>query len=170
MTSGRDDDALRWEGDDDPTLGVGDRPVTAPVDAAADDEPVALPVGFTAVGRGSAEVGRIDADGTVVMPDDRPPLSNAMLVTLGVVAGIYLLYTIGWAVGGGRLQATAEALVIPAGYQLTRWLSVAAPALWFGTVFLLIRATKPWIRLLWLVAGLALLIPWPFIMPGMVGQ
>lgn len=174
MSSRRDDDALRWEGDDDPTLDVGDRAAQSqaaqPADASAADESVALPQGFTAVGRGSGDVGRIEDDGSVVMPGDRAPMSNALLVTFGIVAGIYLLYTIGWVVGGLRLQGTAQFLVSPAGYQFALWLGIAAPALWFGTVFLLTRASKTWIRVIWLVAGLALLIPWPFIMVGAVGQ
>jgi hypothetical protein len=68
VSTGRDDDALRWDGDDDPTLDVGG------VRAAA-EEPLALPDGFTAVGKDSDKVGRIEADGTVVMPGEHAPMS-----------------------------------------------------------------------------------------------
>ena len=44
MTAGRDDDALTWDGDDDPTLDVG---------AAAPGESPPLPAGWNAVGKGS---------------------------------------------------------------------------------------------------------------------
>lgn len=182
MSTGRDDDALSWGGDDDPTLDVGARPGTDPERAAAP-----LPDGFTAVGRGSgdlaatqaadpSEASAASAPASVGVEDDgdvdAPPrgLSSAMLVTVGVVAGVYLLYTVGWIVGGLRLAGTAEFLVSPVGYRFALWLAVAAPALWFGTVFLLTRASATWIRVVWLVVGLALLVPWPFIMVGAVGQ
>lgn len=165
MSSGPDDDALSWGGDDDPTLDVGARPA-----GGEDGEPLALPDGFTAVGKDSQKVGHIEADGTVVMPGEPAPMSSTMLIGLGILAGAYLLFTIGWIVGGLRLQGTAQFLVSPVGYQAALWLAVAAPALWFGTVFVLTRDTKSWVRLVWLVAGVVLLVPWPFVMVGAVGQ
>lgn len=172
MTTGRDDDALHWGGDADPTLDVGSAstPARAREHDGTDAEPLALPDGFTPLGRGSDQVGRIDADGTVVMPGDRAPLSNTMLVLLGVVSGVALLYTIGWIVGGLRLQGTADFLVSPIGYRAAFWLAVAAPALWFTTALVLTRTSKTWIRVTALVAGFALLVPWPFIMVGAVGS
>lgn len=167
MSTGRDDDALSWDGDDDPTLDVGTRPAPDPEPAA---EPLALPDGYTAVGRGSDEVGRIDADGTVTMPGEPAPLGNVMLVSLGILGGIYALFTIGWIIGGLRLEGTAQFLVSPVGYRFAFWLAVIAPALWFATVYLLTRLSKPWLRLVWLIGGLALLVPWPFVMIGAVGQ
>ena len=167
MSTGRDDDALSWDGDDDPTLDVGTRPAPDPEPAA---EPLALPDGYTAVGRGSDEVGRIDADGTVTMPGEPAPLGNVMLVSLGILGGVYALFTIGWIIGGLRLEGTAQFLVSPVGYRFAFWLAVIAPALWFATVYLLTRLSKPWLRLVWLIGGLALLVPWPFVMIGAVGQ
>ncbi|MFT4213413.1 MAG: DNA polymerase III subunit gamma/tau [Microbacterium sp.] len=160
-----DEDALSWGGDDDPTLHPGARPAPA-----HREHPVALPDGFTAVGRGSDEVARLAADGTVVATGEWPALSNAMLVTLGVVAGAHALFTIGWVIGGLRLQGTAEFLVSPVGYRFAFWLAVTAPALWFATSYLLTRGAASWVSVLWLLGGLALLIPWPFIMIGAVGQ
>ena len=166
MTDPRDgrDDALTWDGDDDPTL------VSSARSTSGDEPPLALPRGFTAVGKNREKVGRIDADGTVTMPGEREPMSSATLVVLGVIAGAYLLFTIGWIVGGLRLQGTAQFLVSPLGYQAAFWLAVAAPALWFATVLVLTRDTKTGMRIVWLVAGMVLLIPWPFVMVGAVGQ
>lgn len=176
MSTPRDDDALRWGGDDDPTLDVG-RPRETTVRRGADDDAVddasatpVLPDGYTAVGKGSAQVGHVDADGTVTLPDEPAQMSNTVLVTLGILAGAYLLFTIGWVIGGLRLQGTAEFLVSPVGYTVAFWLAVAAPAVWFVTVFLLTRASKAWIRVLLLIGGLALLVPWPFILVGAVGR
>ena len=184
MARGNDDDALAWGGDDDPTLEVGaktadatdDATDAAASDAAASDatpgdaETKALPRGFTAVGKGSDEVGRVHEDGTVTMPGDRQPMGNATLITLGILGGVYLIYAIGWIIGGLRLQGRAEYLVTDVMYQGSFWLAVLAPLLWFGTVFLLTLHSKPWVRLVWLIAGVALLLPWPFVMIGAVGQ
>ena len=163
MTSGRDDDALSWGGDDDPTLEVGKI-------EHAPNLPPALPDGFDAVGKGSETVGRQRADGTVTMPSEKPPMGNAALVSLGILGGVYALFTIGWIIGGLRLEGTAQFLVSPVGYRFAFWLAVIAPALWFATVYLLTRLSKPWLRLVWLIGGLALLVPWPFVMIGAVGQ
>jgi len=180
MASGRDDDALAWDGDDDPTLDVGtapakpigEEPPEPDVDASArtDAAPAALPQGYTAVGKGSGEVGRVNRDGTVTMPGDRKPMRNATLIGLGILGGVYLIYAIGWIIGGLRLQGRAEYLVTDIMYQGSLWLAVLAPLLWFATVFLLTMRSRAWVRFAWLIAGVALLLPWPFIMIGAVGQ
>ena len=172
VTPGRDDDALSWSGDDDPTLDVGapDALEASEDETVTDAAPAALPDGFTAVGKGSEDVGRIDAEGAVTMPGDRAPMGNATLISLGLFGGIYLLYVIGWIIGGLRLQGTAVFLVTSAAYQFGLWLAVLAPVFWFGAVFVLTRSSPTWVRLVWLLAGAALLVPWPFIMTGAVGR
>jgi len=167
VSTGRDDDALSWDGDDDPTLDVGTRPAPDPEPAA---EPLALPDGYTAVGRGSDEVGRIDADGTVTMPGEPAPLGNVMLVSLGILGGIYALFTIGWIIGGLRLGGVASFLVGDEAFVPFLWLAVAAPALWFGTTMLATRRAATWTRIVFLLAGAVLLVPWPFVMIGALGQ
>ncbi len=162
-----DDDALSWGGDDDPTLDVG---ISKPGSAAADADPVALPAGYAAVGKGADAVGRLNTDGTVTPAADREPMGSAALVTLGVIGGVYLLYVLGWVIGGLRLQGTAQFLVSPVAYQFALWLAVLAAPLWFATTWLLTRASKAWVRILWLVVGVLLLVPWPFMMTGAVGQ
>jgi hypothetical protein len=159
-----DDDALAWEGDDDPTLDVGP--------AATDPAPAkkALPEGFTAVGKGSDEVGRENSDGSVTMPGERRPMGNATLIALGILGGIYLLYSIGWVIGGLRLQGQAAYLVTDIMFQGSFWLAVLAPLLWFATVLLLTSGARAWVRFTWLIAGAALLLPWPFVLIGAVGR
>ena len=177
MSPRSDDDALSWGGDDDPTLDVGTRAAAdadvPPTDAPVPAEPAALPDGFTAVGKGSDSFGRAVAgkDGAVQDDDGAPPqLGNGAFIALGVLVGVYALFTIGWIVGGLRLEGTARFLLSQLGYRLSFWLAVAAPALWFGTVLALTRTARSWVRLVWLIGGLALLIPWPFVMVGAVGQ
>lgn len=158
----RDDDALSWGGDDDPTLEAQPKRV-------AGETPAALPDGFTAIGKGSGDVGHVDADGTVTMPGEPKAMGNAALVSLGILGGIYLLWTIGWIVGGLRLQPIANFLVSPSGFLPAFWLAVIAPAIWFAVVVVATRSSATWIRILWLVVGAILLVPWPFIMIGAVG-
>lgn len=186
MPTGRDDEALSW-GDDDPTLDVGARDEatvadTSPTEVdAAPAEPLVLPEGYTAVGKGSETVGDADdeqparrADATAGDdaddPDEAPPMGNAELISLGVLGGFAVLYAVGWLIGGLRLQGTAEFLVAPLAYQVSLWLAVLAPLVWFATVLVLTRGRRLWVRFAWLIAGVVLLVPWPFIMVGAIGR
>lgn len=182
MTTGRDDDALTWDGDDDPTLDVGSSEAAPRPDAGAEPTAV-LPEGFTAVGRGSEQVASADGAGTagtdasdaVTVADGDPvaektPMGSVELIVLGVLGGVYALFAIGWLIGGLRLQGWRPFLVTDAMYQGSLWLAVLAPVLWFATVFLLTRGARTWVRFAWLAAGVVLLVPWPFVMIGAVGQ
>ena len=197
MTTGRDDDALTWDGDDDPTLDLGSsepgaeagpaeadgiepsdaEPAASP--AASDETTAVLPEGFTAVGKGSERVASagddaepsretVSADGAATA--EKTPMGNVELIVLGVLGGVYALFAIGWLIGGLRLQGWRPFLVTDAMYQGSLWLAVLAPVLWFATVFLLTRAARTWVRFAWLAAGVVLLVPWPFVMIGAGGQ
>ncbi|MCR2784580.1 MULTISPECIES: DNA polymerase III subunit gamma/tau [unclassified Microbacterium] len=158
-----DDDALTWDGDDDPTL-AGNTGPAAP-----------LPAGYRAVGKGSE---RLDHPPHTDAAADRPatesetaadapaPLGNAALVGIGVFAGVYLLFCLGWLLGARNLQLVAQLFLDPIAFQVTLWLAVAAPPLWFATVFLLTRSARVWVRLTLLAAGAVLLVPWPFVLSG----
>ena len=182
MTTGRDDDALSWDGDDDPTLDHG---AAAGADDQHEAEPASparaaeLPKGFTAVGKGSDTLGAVEvpaAPSSDESPDaaiataDRQPMGNGALIAFGVLGGVYALYAIGWLIGGLRLQGKAQYLVLDVMYQGSLWLAVLAPLLWFATTFLLTRRSRVWVRFAWLAAGVVLLLPWPFVMIGAIGQ
>lgn len=174
MTPRRDDDALSWDGDDDPTLDVR----STADEGAEPSTSAAMPEGFTAVGRGSDTYrhSEADHDPVVVEPDveqrrDEPrTMGNAELITLGVIGGFSVLYAVGWLIGGLRLQGTAEFLVAPLAYQISLWLAVVAPLAWFTAVLVLSRGHRLWVRFAWLVGGVVLLVPWPFIMVGAIGR
>ncbi|MDY0909429.1 DNA polymerase III subunit gamma/tau [Microbacterium sp. CFBP9034] len=180
MTAGRDDDALTWDGDDDPTLEVGNADESAATSSTT--ESAALPEGWNAVGKGSdavetapdrAEVSSFEAPAEKSDVDDLPvdlPLGNASLIALGVIGGFSVLYAVGWLIGGLRLQGAAQFLVAPVAYQVSLWLAVVAPLVWFGSVYVLTAGSRPWVRFTWLIAGVLLLIPWPFIMVGAIGR
>lgn len=186
MTTGRDDDALTWDGDDDPTLDVGaaagsDVAPEPATPAPAPGPAQGLPKGYTAVGKGSDAVASADAPGAASVEEpvssdgdalatERRPLGNGALVALGVLGGVYALYAVGWIIGGLRLQGRAQYLVLDVMYQGSLWLAVLAPVLWFATTFLLTRRSRAWVRFAWLAVGAVLLLPWPFVMIGAIGQ
>jgi hypothetical protein len=155
MTREPDDDALRWDGDDDPTLAPGWRRVgnAAPVtdspegDGGADASPAA-----------PAEV-QADTDGET---STRRQTGSVELVVFGVLAGVYLLYTVGWLLTAVRTTLPGTSIVADAMYQLGLWLSVLAPALWFGLVYAVVA--KPARRILWLIIGAVVLVPLPFVL------
>lgn len=180
MTSDADD-ALSWEGDEDkpaPSRGRKQRE-KRPSDSTTNGR--ALPDGWNAVGRDSETVGRIESDGTVSEPTVSEPtvsesgehpqgLSTPMLVLVGIVGGVYLLYTVGWIIGGLNLQGSALFLVPAVMYQVAVWAAVLAPTLWFAAVWLLTRHSASWVRVVGFLAGAALLVPWPFVMTGAAGS
>lgn len=179
----RDDDALSW-GDDDPTLdtGAGGSRRDDPADVherATDVSAPALPEGYTAVGRGSeatvpattarADQGRDGAGANAAASDssvDAPQLGNVALVAMGMVSAAYLLFAVGWLIAGLRLQAVTG-LPVPGPTLAAMTIGAAlAPVIWLGTVILLTRRSRIWLRFVWLVAGLVLLVPWPFLATG----
>jgi hypothetical protein len=139
-----DDDALRWEGDDDPTLAPGWKTVGK-----------AVPL------EGPATATDADADQT----DAARQPGSAELVMLGVLGGVYLLYSIGWLISATAAPPPLADPVAQFMYSLGRWFAVAAPALWFGAV-LWLAAEHRRARLLWLIAGAVLLVPVPFVLRG----
>lgn len=154
MTSDSDD-ALSWEGDE--TAGARD---------------AALPRGWKAVGKhsDSVEPAADDEVVTAAAPPEPAGLSTAMLLLVGVVGGVYLLYTIGWVVGGLRLKPLASFLVADAMFLPWFVLAIAAPALWFLATWVLTRGRATWIRVAVLLAGVVLLVPWPFVTVGVIGS
>lgn len=105
-------------------------------------------------------------------PDARPAsdetglasgTSSGMLVVYGVFGGIYLLYTVGWliiALRGG--QSTGVALNDFMLYLSTVLAIGAAPA-WFIATLVLSAGRKSWLKILVLLIGVIVLIPWGFV-------
>ncbi|MGB3733102.1 DNA polymerase III subunit gamma/tau [Microbacterium sp.] len=155
MISDGDDDALSWDGDD---ALEARRPEVRPRESAPVSKPATPPSARAAAGAEAeveAEVG--DAPGGV---------GTVTLLLLGILGGIYLLFTIGWIIGGVRMQAPVMFTLPAFLYQGALWLAVLAPALWFAAVLVAARRSKDWVRIVWLIAGAALLVPWPFVAGG----
>jgi hypothetical protein len=140
MTADPDEEATTWAGDTDPSHVAAPEP-KAPAQA-------------------------------VVGNDVKPAMPAALLITYGVLGGAYLLYTAGWFASVVRLNAVRASsgdALSEIMFQLGEFLAIASPLFWFGAVFLLtrgrkMRGRKVIVRLLWLLAGILVLLPWPFIL------
>ena len=144
MNARADDDALSWGGETDPSHVDG--PVVSP---PAVERPV---------------VERVETPAELADPKQIPA---ALLITYGILGGVYLIYTIGWVTTVVRYQAVRIPFTDPLSeimFQLGEFLAIASPALWFAAVFLLSRGRKPLVRLLWILVGLVAVLPWPFVL------
>ena len=148
MSGDDDDEALTWAGGRDPSH--YETPEVKPQKPQKAAGSSAKPV------VGAPEVQDDD--------DELPPaMSSVVLVALGILGGIYLLYTIGWFVSWQRfLYASADELELIA-FHVQQVLAIVGPPLWFIVTLLLTRERKPQVRLLWLLVGALVLIPWPFV-------
>ena len=171
----RDDDALSWAGEGgDPTLVAGDDTVrrkapravrSAPAERAARDGDVDELPDELREDDGADDDEQDDDERDAA---DAAAASSVLLVAMGVAAGLYLLSTIGWMITATRQNATIAATFAgdPLGgglYGLGLWLAVAGPAAWFAAVLLGTRRARTRTRVLWLIAGLILLAPLPFL-------
>jgi hypothetical protein len=149
-----DDDAeaaFTWDGETDASHVAGPRPQRArkPGRPPREPRPVAeAPAVSTPVGDESAAA----------------PASSFLLVTYGILAGAYALYAIGWLASILRSTLTLDNLLSEIMYQLGEFLAIVAAPLWFASVFFLTRGRRPIVRLLWLLAGLVVLVPVPFVL------
>jgi hypothetical protein len=162
MNAKADDDALSWAGENDPTLAAGD---TSSHPEVAD--------GWSTPGTSSGTTadGFHDESRVASEPAAAQVASagaSATLVIMGILAGVYLLYTIGWFIGVNRLTDPGGDPVAQFMFSLGAWLAVAAPIVWFGVTYWL-TMSRPRTRLTWLVLGVVVLAPLPFILGTGVG-
>ncbi|WP_378147369.1 hypothetical protein ACFJGV_05250 [Cnuibacter sp. UC19_7] len=192
--SSRDDDAFSWAGDDDPTLrpaserdeaddatvveeletrdavaaaaASGDSVATPPAQAprsGARPTPAARP------GRSVLEEAE-EAEELAAARDladaerETAPLSSIALIVMGILGGVYALYTIGWLVSFSRFPVGDGFTFTILSIRMLQVLAVAAAPLWFGGVLLILQKRPIRYRFLWLVIGVLVLVPWPFLM------
>jgi hypothetical protein len=97
----------------------------------------------------------------------RTQMPAPVLVTYGILAGAYLIYTLGWVISVQRYNATVVASPEPLNafmFGLGEILAILAPTLWFAAALVLTRGRKPVIRLIILLIGLVAVLPWPFVL------
>ena len=144
MTADEDEAALTWAGEHDPSH------VETPV--------VAKAAGAAPTKTASAANAPSNA---AVLP---AVASSAFLISLGILGGIYLLYTIGWVVSLQRFYYAATNALDQGAFEVQQYLAIAAPIAWFASVLWFTRHHSPVRRLVLLLAGAVLLVPWSFVM------
>jgi hypothetical protein len=95
----------------------------------------------------------------------RPKTENPVL--LAVFGGLYAVWTVAWvlAIVAAPTQQ-ASSLLDAIMYQFGEFLGIVAAPLWFGVVWWLTTAVRT--RVIFLVAGLAALVPLPLFLPLLV--
>lgn len=162
MSDPRDEDeeALGWGGDDDPTL--------APVKPAGAAGAAAAPT----AARRTVEEEADEAEDLLAEKElaeaekETAQLSSAALIAYGVLGGIYLLYTIGWVISFTRVEIADIVTFGTVTDLVARTLAIAASPLWFISSLLLTQKRDIRFTFLWLVIGMLVLVPWPFLLGG----
>ena len=90
------------------------------------------------------------ADVAIEPTGESTQLSSGALVLLGLIGGVYLLFTFVW-FSWANAAATANVF----------WVAPFAPALWFTSVLVLCRGARVRRMVAWLVLGLVVLVPLP---------
>lgn len=158
MARSDDDDALDWgDGSDDPTYAAGPATRTPAVDP-----------GRTRDRDGYASDGEaLDGDDTTAdRAAEAAASGSALLVVYGIFAGVYLLYVIGWIIGVQRDSFTSPNLFFEVMYQFGEFSAILSPVLWFALTIILTRTRVPVVRLVWLVLGMVVVAPLPFLLSG----
>jgi hypothetical protein len=155
VSSNDEDDALTWAGGRDPSH-YETPEVKAPKPSKASK--TSNPTKAT----NTTEPALAGADGNADADELRPATSGVVLVSLGILGGIYLLYTIGWIISWQRLAYTDPDLLELGAFRVQQVLAIVAAPLWFGATIFFTRDRRPAFRLLWLVIGALLLVPWSF--------
>lgn len=149
-----DDDALSWGGESD----------SSHVEGPKAAKPARARRGKAGRPADADAASAVDVAVQDEIDDEPRPTSSALLVAYGIVAGVYALYTTGWIITILRSTGTMATLLGEIMYQFGEFLAIAASPLWFAATFFLTRGRRPVVRLLWLVAGLVLLVPVPFVL------
>ena len=148
------EEALSWDGERDASHVAGPVPVRA--------KPVRQRKSAKGASTGSATESSATDDAAVEVAP--APTSSFLLVTYGIVAGVYGLYTVGWITTVLRGGGTMSTILGEVMFQFGVFLAIASAPLWFASAFYLTRGSRPIARLAWLIAGLVLLVPIPFVL------
>lgn len=103
---------------------------------------------------------------------ERTQLSNAALVLLGVLGGLYLLYAWIWLSWAQYYSSVNQEVAATSGslgsvlQQTVFWAAPLAPVLWFLAVLALHRRAGTGKMALWLVIGAVVLFPLPVLSGG----
>lgn len=113
----------------------------------------------------SAPLASVAAKAAPVPGNQEKSVNSAVLIGFGILAGVYLLYAAGWVFVGFSGRVPVQGVFFGIMYQVGEALAIASPFLWFAAVWL--RVKNPVWRILWLLVGVVVLAPWPFIIGGL---
>jgi hypothetical protein len=95
--------------------------------------------------------------------DDAPEFagtSSVMLIVYGIFGGIYLLYTVAWLITALRTTVAVATPLDDIMTQASTILAVAAAPAWFIASLALAVGRPSWVRILALIVGVIVLLPW----------
>lgn len=101
--------------------------------------------------------------------DPDAPTGSGSLVGMGVVGAVYLLYTVAWLITASTEYVSGTDTVLTVAVDVMRILAIVAPAAWFTVTLWVGAHSRTRTRLLWLLLGLVVLVPWPFVMTRSFG-
>ncbi len=141
-----DDEALRWEGDDDRGQLGGSRLAVAGTAGGPDDD--------LADGVGGDEA----------VDEPVPPARPVRTLLTAVFALVYLVDTLGWVLSVQRAGSNQTELLLAVLDQFGMFTAIIAAPLWFGATLTLTRDSSTLTRVGWFALGAGLLVPWPLIL------
>ena len=182
-----DDEALTWLGDNDERLTAGPTstspirkrsaspslsPAGAPSSPNAPDKRVVgqpwSPSETSAAAPG-AETAKVDEAAKAAKADEADGdrgISSGEGIALGVLGGIYLLFSAAWIVTALGNPVLIEDPVGSFMFVFGLWLAALAPATWFTAVLAFGRNRSFFWRFAMLALGAAVVIPWPYLIRG----
>lgn len=184
--STEDDEALSWVGDNDERLTAGPtstspirkRSESSPKDKTAqkshpsgetESKPESKPESNldSATVFGAESTGDVKADINLESAaDEARGISSGEGIALGVLGGIYLLFSAAWIVTALGNPVLIEDPVGSFMFVFGLWLAAAAPAVWFTAILVMGRLRSFLWRFAMLALGAALVIPWPHLIRG----
>jgi hypothetical protein len=171
--STEDDEALSWVGDNDERLTAGATSTSpirkrreSPSSSSQDKTEPSTALGGESGGKPGAKTD-VKPDTAAEADADLPRgISSGEGIALGVLGGIYLLFTAAWIVTALGNPVQIEDPVGSFMFVFGLWLAAAAPALWFAAMLVMGRRRSFLWRFAMLALGAALVIPWPYLIRG----
>jgi hypothetical protein len=182
--STEDDEALAWAGDNDERLTTGstskspvrkrraspssspEGEVAAAADSAAAGSQRVVGEAWTPSAVLPSTDGSTDSDSDADEEDAPKGLSSSEGVFIGILGGIYLLFSAAWIVTALGDPVQIEDPLGSFMFILGLWLAAAAPAAWFAAMLVFGRRRSFLWRFAMLALGAVLVIPWPYFFRG----
>ncbi|GAB2822926.1 hypothetical protein GCM10027022_11800 [Alpinimonas psychrophila] len=165
-----DEEALAWAGDNDERLTTGStskspvRKRRASPSASPDTTPTSPAAAETVAERQAVEQSWSPSENVAAKIDEDGPggLSSREGIVLGVLGGIYLLFSAAWIVTALRNPVQIADPLGSITFIAGLWMAALAPAAWFAATLVYGRRRSFLWRFILLTVGAILVIPWPY--------